>query len=64
MNANLFARKIEMTKTEAKEKTVKEVWDGILAKTTEEEQTVIYALIGEAAKEAEESDDEDDEEEF
>jgi hypothetical protein len=48
------------TKTEAKEKTVKEVWDGILAKTTEEEQTVIYALIGEAAKEAEESDDEDE----
>lgn len=51
----------EETKAETKEKTVKEVWDGIMAKTTEEEQTVIYALIGEAVKEAEESDKKDDE---
>ena len=48
------------TKTETKEKTVKDVWEGILAKTTEEEQTVIYALIGEAAKESEDSDEEDE----
>lgn len=32
-------------------KTVQEVWDGILAKTTEEEQNVIYAMIGTAADE-------------
>lgn len=47
------------TKAETKEKTVKEVWDAIMAKTTEEEQTVIYALIGEAAGEADDSDEED-----
>ena len=35
-------------KTENKEKTVGEVWQGILDKTTEEEQTVIYAMIGQA----------------
>ena len=34
------------------DKTVKEVWDGIMAKTTEEEQTVIYAMIGQAAEDA------------
>ena len=50
-------------KTENKEKTVKDVWEGILAKTTEEEQTVIYALIGEAAKESEDSDEEDEDKE-
>lgn len=42
----------EAKKNENGEKTVKEVWDGILAKTTEEEQTVIYAMIGQAANEA------------
>ena len=50
------------TKTEAKEKTVKDVWDAIMAKTTEEEQTVIYALIGEAAKEADDSDEDGEDE--
>ena len=45
------------SKAEAKEKTIQDVWEGILAKTTEEEQTVIYALIGQAMADAEESDD-------
>lgn len=36
----------EGKKPEAGDKTVKEVWDGILAKTSEEEQNVIYAMIG------------------
>ena len=43
----------EEPKTEAKEKTVGDVWQGILDKTTEEEQTVIYALIGQAMQESE-----------
>lgn len=43
----------EEPKTEAKEKTVGDVWQGILDKTTEEEQTVIYALIGQAMEDAE-----------
>lgn len=34
--------------TKKNEKTVGEVWKDILAKTTEEEQTVIYAMIGQA----------------
>ena len=42
----------EEPKTEAKEKTVGDVWQGILDKTTEEEQTVIYAMIGQAMQEA------------
>ena len=37
---------------EEKDKTVKEVWDGILKKTTEEEQTVIFAMIGQALKDS------------
>ena len=48
-------------KEESKEKTVKEVWDGILAKTTEEEQTVMYALIGQALAETDNSDEEENE---
>ena len=45
------------TKSDTKEKTVGEVWQGILDKTTEEEQTVIFAMIGEALNENKESDD-------
>ena len=44
------------------EKTVKEVWDGILNKLSEEEQTVVYAMIGEAAENGG-SDDENEESE-
>lgn len=50
----------EAKKTENGEKTVKEVWDGILAKTTEEEQTVIYGMIGNAAKEGIAGDDKEE----
>ena len=50
----------EDTQTETKEKTVKEVFDGILAKTTEEEQNVIYALIGQALKDTDDSDEEEE----
>lgn len=39
----------ENKKPEGDEKLVKDVWEGILAKTTEEEQTVIYAMIAQAA---------------
>jgi hypothetical protein len=51
------AKKPEEAKND---KTVKEVWDGILAKTTEEEQTVIYAMIGQAMEDA--GNDKDDKE--
>ena len=56
---------IEHAKEKAadKEKTVKDVWEGILAKTTEEEQTVIYALIGQAAKDGADADKEENEKE-
>ena len=50
-------------KAAAKEKTVKDVWEGILAKTTEEEQTVIYALIGQAAQDGADADNEETEKE-
>lgn len=50
----------EAKKTENGEKTVKEVWDGILAKTTEEEQTVIYGMIGKAAKDGIAGDDKEE----
>lgn len=33
------------------EKTVKEVWDGLMKKVTKEEEAVIYAMIGTAAEE-------------
>lgn len=52
--------KTETESKDTKEKTVKEVWDAIMAKTTEEEQTVIYALIGEAAKGDDDDEDETD----
>ena len=52
----------EETQAEASEKTVKEVFEGILAKTTEEEQNVIYALIGEALKDSDTDDEEETEE--
>lgn len=41
----------EAKKNENGEKTVKEVWDGMMPKLTEEEKTVIYAMIGMAGKE-------------
>lgn len=45
------------SKTEPKGKTVREVWEDILKKTTEEEQAVIYAMIGQALSD---KDDEED----
>ena len=45
----------EETKTEAKEKTVKDVFDEL----TEEQKTVVYALIGQALEDAGVTDDED-----
>ena len=39
----------EPKKTEG-EKTVKEVWDGLMKKVTPEEEAVIYAMIGSAAE--------------
>ena len=42
----------EETKKPEGEKTVQEVWDGLMAKTTEEEQTVIFAMIGQALEDA------------
>lgn len=36
-------------KPEGDEKHTKEVWDGIMAKTTEDEQKLIYAMLGVAA---------------
>ena len=56
----------EAKKTEG-DKTVKEVWDGLMKKVTPEEEAVIYAMIGSAAEggagddEAEHSDFYDDE---
>ena len=44
------------TESEAKEKTVKDVFDTF----TEEQKTVVYALIGQALEDAKESDKEDD----
>lgn len=49
----------EETKTENKEKTVKDVFDTF----TEEQKTVVYALIGQALEDAGVSDDDEDEEE-
>ena len=51
------------SKEEPKEKTIGDVWEGILKKTTEEEQNVIYALIGQALTDTDESDEEDEENE-
>lgn len=44
------------------DKTVQEVWEGIMAKTTKDEQDVIYAMIGQALEDAgnDENDKEDD----
>lgn len=39
----------ENKKPEGDEKRTKEVWDGIMAKTTEDEQKLIYAMLGVAA---------------
>lgn len=47
----------EESKTEAKEKTVKDVFDTL----TEEQKTVVYALIGQALEDAGVADKEDDE---
>jgi hypothetical protein len=46
----------EAPKTEAKEKTVKDVFDTL----TEEQKTVVYALIGQALEDAGAADDEDE----
>jgi HK97 family phage prohead protease len=48
---------------DAKEKTYKDVWEGILKKTTEEEQNVLYAMLAEAMDASDDSDDGDDENE-
>ena len=53
----------EETKKPDADKTVQEVWDGIMQKTTEEEQTVIYAMIGEAMSEGDTDDNEDSDKE-
>lgn len=42
------------------EKTVKEVWDGLMKKVTPEEETVIYAMIGHAVGDTSDEDDKDD----
>lgn len=55
------AKKVENPNEEKKEKTVKDVWDGIMAKTTEEEQTVIYAMLGQALETKDDEDDDDEE---
>ena len=47
----------EETKTESKEKTVQDVFDTL----TEEQKTVVYALIGQALEDAGVTDDEEDE---
>ena len=47
---------MESEKTEKAEKTVKDVFDTF----TEEQKTVVYALIGQALEDAKESDEEDD----
>jgi hypothetical protein len=47
----------EETKTESKEKTVQDVFDTL----TEEQKTVVYALIGQALEDAGATDDEEDE---
>ena len=52
----------EEPKEDSKEKTIGEVWEGILAKTTEEEQTVMYALIGQALENSGDSDEDDNDE--
>ena len=52
-------KKTEETKPEG-DKTVKEVWDGITKKLDEDEMTVVYAMIGQAAENG--VDDDDDEE--
>ena len=49
---------IEHAETETKEKTVKEVFDTL----TEEQKTVVYALIGQALEDAGVTDEEDEEE--
>ena len=51
--------KTEESKTETKEKTVKDVFDEF----TEEQKTVVYALIGQALEDAGVSDEDDDKEE-
>ena len=51
------------TEADAKEKTYKDVWEGILKKTTEEEQNVLYAMLAEAMDASDDSDDGDDENE-
>ena len=44
-------KKPEEQQTPEGEKTVKEVWEGLMKKVTKEEEAVIYAMIGTAAEE-------------
>ncbi len=64
---NMAEEKKETEQTEKSDKTVGEVWEDILKKTTEEEQNVIYGMIdtalGARAAVDEETDDEDEEDE-
>lgn len=55
-------KKPESENTPDGEKTVKEVWDGLLKKVTPEEEAVIYAMIGTAAEEGIADDDENENE--
>lgn len=52
-------KKPEAENTPEGDKTVKEVWDGLMKKVTKEEEAVIYAMIGTAAEEGV-ADDEDE----
>ena len=46
------------------EKTVKEVWDGAMKKLDEDEQNVIYAMIGQAAEDGVGNEEEEDDKEM
>lgn len=60
---NMAEEKKETEQTEKSEKTIGEVWEDILKKTTEEEQSVIYAMIGNALENGADDEDEDEEDE-
>lgn len=49
---------------EKSERTVKEVWDGAMKKLDEDEQNVIYAMIGQAAEDGVGNEEEEDDEEM
>ena len=56
------AEKEDKSVAETKEKTVKEAFDGAMNKLSEEEQNVVYALIGLASDEAEADDNDENSE--